>query len=546
MTENSFPRVAYFCMEYGLDEKFKIYAGGLGILAGDILKTARELDYPLVGIGILWRRGYTSQYIGEDNCPYDKFPANDYMYDYLEDTGVTFNLNIEGQITKIKVWKLDRLNNAPLYLLDTNLPENGETKKFTERLYAGNKHERIAQEMILGIGGIKALRELNIEPDVYHFNEGHAVLAGTELIRELMKEGWSFSEAWEEIREKIVFTTHTPVREGNEEHSLDLLQQLGAFNGLSRQQMRNIGGSPFNMTVAGLRLARDANGVAILHGETSRKMWANINNRAPIRAITNGINRSTWTSKKIITAYHNEKGLEKAHLELKQELLDFINQKTGKNLAQDKLLIGFARRAATYKRPDLIFRRPEVIEPLLEEGKLQLVFAGKAHPGDEKGKNIIAHLVHMSKKFPDSVVFLENYDMKIGKLMTSGVDVWLNNPRKPLEASGTSGMKAAMNGVLNFSILDGWWPEICDHGVNGWQFGDGYMGENQDQHDLNHLYQVLLEEIIPCYYGDKSRWLKIMRNSIRTTINRYSATRMLEDYYQEMYIESNDMVKNIV
>lgn len=527
------PRVAYFCMEYGLHEDFKIYSGGLGILAGDILKAARDGDYPLIGVGILWSQGYTTQLISEDGKPYDCYP--EYNYDFLEDTGVSVKVRIRGRQVTCKVWKCNKFNNAPLYLLDTNLPENAD-RLITGQLYGWFSEERIAQEMVLGIGGVRALRALGIKVDLYHFNDSHPVLAGTELIRRKMdEEGLAFNEAWERTRQEIVFTTHTPVVAGNEVHEHELLQYMGAYNGLTYGQMLKLGGEPFSMTVAGLRLSRRANAVAELHGVTAREMWKDVTGAAEIIAITNGVHNGTWQDERIARAYREKSDLWAPHQEAKRELFEAIYRLNGVKLNEATLTIGFARRAAPYKRSDLIFKKPEQILPLLKAGKLQLIFSGKAHPNDQAGKKIVSILYQMSRLYPESVVFLQNYDMKIGRLLTRGCDVWLNNPRRPMEASGTSGMKAAMNGVLNLSILDGWWPEGCRHGVNGWQIGDGYQGEDQDLADAESLYRVLLGEVIPTYYDNHSKWVEMMRASIGMSQWRFSAARMVKDYYDYLY-----------
>lgn len=529
------PNVAYFCMEYGLDKDMRIYAGGLGILAGDMLKAAKELGKPMIGIGLLWRQGYTRQLIGENGMPYDAYHNNDYIYKVVKDTGITVTIKIKNEDVICKVWILDKYNNVPLYLLDTNHKDNNN-KWITGQLYGWFAEERIAQELVLGIGGIKLIRKLGLDIDIYHFNEGHAVFAGIELIREKMdEEKLSFDEALEEVREKIVFTTHTPIKEGNEEHSLDSIRYIGGFNGLTLEQMVKIGDAPFNMTVAGLRLSKVANAVAELHGVTARKMWKDVKDAAIIKAITNGVHHKTWVDERMIKAYRNKEKLWPVHQVLKEELIEYIYKKTGVTLKKDKLLIGFARRAAPYKRSDLIFSKPEIIGPYLKEGKIQIVFSGKAHPLDDIGKKIVAHLVKMSKKYPDSVVFLEDYNMEIGAKLSRGVDLWLNNPRRPKEASGTSGMKAAMNGVLNLSTLDGWWPEACEDGVNGWQFGDGYEGKDQDKHDLKALYNVLLNEVVPTYYNKQDKWEEMMTASIKSTYERFSAKNMLRRYYNEIY-----------
>ncbi len=530
------PKVAYFCMEYGLDSSFKTYAGGLGILAGDYLKGAKDHGFPIVGIGIKWKQGYTDQMIGKDNWPYDSY--HNYQYDFLKDTGVKVNVWIRNRNVACKVWLVDQFGNAPLYLLDTDLPEN-EDQWITGQLYGWFGEERIAQEMVLGIGGIRALRSLNIPVDVYHFNEGHAVFAGFELIREKLEKGFSYEDAVAASRNQIVFTTHTPVVEGNESHYLDRMMYMGANNGLSQEKLMEIGGNPFNMTVAALRFSRITNAVADLHCRTANQMWCQVDRCSRIIGITNAIHLPTWVDSNMLKAAAGEGDLWRNHQNNKQNLISFIKERNKVELNPEVLLIGFSRRAANYKRSGFIFSDPDVITPLLEERKIQIVFSGKAHPLDDSGKRSIENLVNMSQRFPQSVVFLENYDMTIGKMLTRGSDVWLNNPRRPKEASGTSGMKAAMNGVLNLSILDGWWPEACDHGINGWQFGDGFESHSefdQDAHDLWALYRVLREEIIPTYYNNHEKWVQMMRESINSTNEVFAVRRMLEEYYQKMYI----------
>ena len=528
-------KVAYFCMEFGLHEDFRIYSGGLGILAGDILKAAKDLETQMVGVGILWRQGYVEQTIGKDGKTVDSYPA--YSYDFLKDTGVKVTVNIREREVVCKVWECTEYGNVPLYLLDTNLTENADAL-LTGQLYGWFQEERVAQEMILSIGGVRALEKLGIDVDIYHFNDSHPVLAGTELIKKLMKEeGISFKEAWKKVRQKIIFTTHTPVVAGNEVHSHRVLEYMGAYNGLTYEQMKELGGDPFSMTVAGLRLSRKANGVAKLHGETAKKMWDYVEGSSEIIAITNGVHNKTWQDDRIIKAFEEGSDLWEPHMKLKRELFEEIYKRNGVKLDENVLTIGFARRAAPYKRSDLIFRNKEVIEKLLSGNRLQIVFAGKAHPNDLVGKEIIANLYEMSKKYAGSIVFLQNYDMKIGKIITRGCDIWLNNPIRPMEASGTSGMKAAMNGVLNCSVLDGWWPEGCEHGVTGWQIGDGYEGPDADRVDSESLYKVLLNEIIPTYYNDRQKWKEMMRNSIEMSHWNFSAERMVSDYYEKMYEE---------
>ncbi|CAN5476035.1 alpha-glucan family phosphorylase [soil metagenome] len=535
---DSLPRVAYFCMEYGLDDRLKIYAGGLGILAGDHLKGAHDMGAHLVGIGIKWKQGYGRQIIDEDGQPAVVF--TDVRYDdLLEDTGVEVTVTIQREDVRIKVWKVDRFGNAPLYLLDANLPDNPHAWT-TSQLYGGLGEVRVAQEIILGVGGVRALRALGIDVDVYHFNEGHALLAAFELIREKRDNGMSYEDAFAATREEVVFTTHTPVVAGNESHPIERLQYLGADLGLTAEQLENIGGSPFGMTVGALRLARKANAVAQLHGETANKMWAHVEGRPEIIAITNCIHPQTWVDGEMLRLAEGDSDDElwERHQANKRDLITLVRERTSVELKEDVLLIGFARRAVAYKRPPLIFSDPERIAPLLRNGRLQLLFSGKAHLMDEYGKALISELVVMQDRYPGSVVFLEDYAMHIGKLMTRGSDVWLNNPRRPQEASGTSGMKAAMNGVLNASVLDGWWPEACQDGVNGWDIGGGFESDNLaelDHHDREALYDVVLNKIVPTYYDHPTKWRAMMLASIESTRDRFSTDRMLPEYYERLY-----------
>ena len=537
MSSTTHPRVAYFCMEYALESSFKMYAGGLGILAGDYLKGARDHNFPIVGIGIKWKQGYTDQRLSPAGFPVDSYPI--YEYPYLKDTGVMVTVNIRKRDVKCKVWLCDKFKNAPLYLLDTDVPGN-EDNWITGQLYGWFGEERIAQEMVLGIGGIRALRALKIPIDVYHFNEGHALFAGFELVREKIKKGKAFDQAVAASRNEIVFTTHTPVVQGNESHYIDRLLYMGADNGVfNKSQLKQLGGSPFNMTVGALRLSRKSNAVAQLHAVTANKMWEHVKDRSEIIGITNAIHLPTWVDGRVVTAAKNPSGeIWKLHQENKKNLIGFIRERTGVKLKQDSLLIGFSRRAVPYKRSDFIFSDRSKVDKLFKSGKLQIVFSGKAHPLDDGGKRIVANIVALTKRYPDSVVFLENYDMTIGSMLVRGADVWLNNPRRPQEASGTSGMKAAMNGVLNLSILDGWWPEACIHGVNGWQIGDGYENKSEkklDVHDQKSLYKVLLDEVIPTYYDDKKKWVEMMKQSVITTHKPFAVKRMLEEYYENLY-----------
>ena len=521
------PHVAYFCMEYGLHESFPIYSGGLGILAGDFIKAAKDLNMPMVAVGLLWARGYCVQRIGADGRPYEEFPG--YTADWLQDTNVRVRVRVRGQEVQCRVWVTDKFGHCPLFLID---PIKHEDRWITHRLYEAGTDTRIAQEMLLGIGGLRALGWLGYNVHTYHFNEGHAVFAGIEMIADAMQGGMQFPQAWELVRKKIVFTTHTPVKAGNEEHQLKDLRRMGACLELSGAEMRAIGGDPFNMTVAGLRLAHKANAVAQLHGETAREMWANVTGACPIGAITNGVHQPTWQTKSIRKAGSDPDKVWEAHVANKLALLEAIEERTGFELDPDALLVGFARRAASYKRSDLILRDEARLAKLLEQDNVRVVFAGKAHPDDATGRNIVARLVQGARKHPGKVLFLENYDMALGRLLTSGCDVWLNNPIRPLEASGTSGMKAAMNGCLNVSILDGWWPEGCEDGVNGWAIGKGEPGD--DLRDLEALYDTLSNRVIPAWH-DRETWKKMMVASIEMSTKQFSTDRMMREYFEQLY-----------
>ncbi|HYY06846.1 MAG TPA: alpha-glucan family phosphorylase [Candidatus Limnocylindria bacterium] len=519
--------VAYFCMEFGLHEEFPIYAGGLGILAGDFLKAARDLGLPVVGVGLRWARGYSRQRIGDDGAPVDEFP--EYSADFLADTGARVRVRVAGREVEARVWRTERWGNAPLLLLE---PVAAEDRWITHRLYEPTLDRRVAQEILLGVGGVRALAALGLDVDAYHFNEGHAVFAGVAMIAERMAAGAGFRAAWDAVRERIVFTTHTPVPAGNEVHPLGELRRLGACCDLGDDEMRTIGGDAFNMTVAGLRLSRRANAVSALHGEVSRAMWHDVEGASEILAITNGVHVPTWQDARIRDARGAADRLWAAHQMLKRELLAAVAERTGVHLRPDVLTLGFARRAAGYKRADLIFADPARIEPLLAGRRVQLVFAGKAHPDDGDGRRLVAALVAMARRWPGAVVFVPDYDMGLARRLTRGADVWLNNPRRPLEACGTSGMKAALNGVLNFSVPDGWWPEACRHGENGWAIGDG--SDTDQGRELDALYDTLEREILPAW-ADRARWLAMMAASIATVEERFSAERMVREYFARLY-----------
>jgi starch phosphorylase len=531
-------------MEYGLDPSFPIYAGGLGILAGDHMKSAGDLHVPLIGLGLFWEEGYTRQVVNSEGVVEDQYPKT--SRDALRRVDARVEVTVRGKRIPLRVWQVDRFITSTLYLLE---PERHEDRWITQRLYGGGAEDRLAQEIVLGVGGVRLLAALGVQVDVYHFNEGHAVFAGLELLRQERFGGGSLVERMGKLRSHVVFTTHTPVPAGNEVHPLDMMRKLDADLGFTDAELERIGGTPFSMTVAGLRLARLANGVAELHGETARAMWKDVEGAAPIISITNGVHAPTWQDARIRAALVVDKARDRqdaelwaAHQAMKHELLAEVHARTGKQLAPDRLVIGFARRAAAYKRADLILGDERGLARLIDHG-VQIVYSGKAHPRDHAGKALVGRLVAAAKQHPSAIVFLENYDMRVGALMTRGADVWLNNPRRPLEASGTSGMKAAMNGVPNVSILDGWWPEGCEHGVTGWKIGDPDPKDDPfdekdearvDLRDRDLLYQLLDRDVLPAY-ADRARWLSVMRASIAMAQWRFSSDRMIEDYVARVY-----------
>jgi starch phosphorylase len=531
-------------MEFGLDPSFPVYAGGLGILAGDHMKSAGDLHAPVTGIGLFWDEGYTRQLIGSGGAIEDQYPKT--PRDALRRIDARVEVTVRGKRVPLRVWRVDRYVTSTLYLLE---PERDEDRWITHRLYGGGVEDRLAQEVLLGVGGVRLLTALGERIDVYHFNEGHAVFAGLELLRQHTFGSGTLEERLDKLRSHVVFTTHTPVPAGNEVHDLDLMRKMGADLGFTDPELELIGGDPFSMTVAGLRLARIANGVAELHGETAREMWKHVEGAAPIISVTNGVHAPTWQDARVRAALVAEKARDRqdaelwaAHQAMKHELVAEVAERTGTKLSADRLLIGFARRAATYKRADLILSDDKVLRKLLDHG-IQIVYAGKAHPRDLQGKALVGRIIDAAKKHPAHIVFLENYDMRLGAIMTRGADVWLNNPRRPLEASGTSGMKAAMNGVPNLSILDGWWPEGCEHGVTGWKIGDPDPEDDPfdekdearvDRRDRDLLHHVLEREVLPAY-ADRARWISIMRASIAMSQWRFSSDRMIEDYVAKIY-----------
>ncbi|MEE2755220.1 MAG: 4-alpha-glucanotransferase [Myxococcota bacterium] len=525
-------RIAYFCMEYGISAELPIYSGGLGVLAGDIVKAASDQNRDFIAIGMLWGEGYFVQDIDSEGRQLPRYIPTPRTR--LRPTGVTVNVKIGSANVAVTAWRVLHLGSVELLLLE---PIDEEHRWITQRLYGGSSYDRVAQEVLLGVGGVRVLRALGIPIDVYHFNEGHALFAGFELVREFMEKGQSFEEAIASSRKQTIFTTHTPVPAGNEVHPLQLLFDVGAHvDAFSWEQLKEIGGDPFQMTPAALRLCRQANAVAELHGETAREMWKDIEGAAPIVAITNGVHMGTWQDP--VLAGHSRRGhgeaLWERHQLLKQQLIDEIKTRLGVTMDVDVPLIGFARRAATYKRATLLLRDRQWLHSMLAEKKVQFVFAGKAHPHDVFGQALIQELVKTGQEYPGQVVFIPNYDMNLGALLTRGCDVWLNNPIRPKEASGTSGMKAAANGVLNLSILDGWWAEGCQHGLNGWGVGAPPEGVDADQHDYDALRTLIEQDVLPAYSNTAS-WVEMMQTSISSSQVQFSSNRCVQRYFDELY-----------
>ena len=569
--------VAYFSTEFGLDESLPIYSGGLGILAGDHLKSASDLGVPLVAVGLFYREGYFRQQLDESDWQGERYPENDPTLLPLtpQDAHVTVELaDDDGVLTPVRahVWRV-QVGRVPLYLLDTDVDDNVDwARRITDRLYGGDRRHRLRQELVLGVGGVRALRALGLDPAVFHMNEGHSAFLQLERLRELVEEaGLRRDAAVERLRASTVFTTHTPVPAGNEIFDAVLVEQnvapLVQRCGYSWDEFVALGrtgssDNAFGLTPFALRTSSYANGVSALHGEVSREMWHSLwpgrsIDDVPIGSVTNGVHARTWITDELgrllgLEEYTGTPDFARvydlpadelwhAHTEAKMRLLAGLAARNGTRFDPDALTIGFARRFATYKRADLLFSDADRLARLLADSErpLQIVLAGKAHPADEGGKALIqklARFVH-DPRSAGRVAFIEDYEMAIARLLVQGVDVWLNNPRRPLEASGTSGMKAALNGVVNCSILDGWWVEGYSPDT-GFAIGGDWIASDdtaQDATDAAALYDVLEREVIPAYY-DRSRWLELMRNSIAQLGARFNTNRMLIEYVETMYI----------
>ncbi len=602
--------VAYFSAEFGIHESLPIYSGGLGVLSGDHIKSASGLGLPMVGIGLFYGQGYFRQHLDEQGLQQEEYQDTKVENTPLEPAraadGKPLSIRIatrDGELFA-KVWQV-QVGRVSLYLLDSNVEGNRpEDRELTSRLYGGDERTRVRQELLLGVGGVKALRALGITPGVYHLNEGHSAFGPLEVIRERMQDqGLDFDDALREVAQQTVFTTHTPVPAGHdrfdgslvEEHLGPLRDQLGIsyeqLMGLGRVEPQNEHES-FCMTVVGLKLSRRANAVSALHGHVSRRMWAHlwpwrVEEEIPIGHITNGVHIPSWLAWQMQQLYDRnftadwflrmgepdvwksirnvDPGeLWETHNALKNLMVQFVRRRLSRQcrrrgeseeaveaartvLDPNHLTVGFARRFATYKRANLLLHDLDRLLALMgdTERPIQIVFAGKAHPKDEPGKQLIQRIVNTrhDSRFNGRIVFVEDYDINVCRHLVQGVDVWLNNPRRPLEASGTSGQKAVLNGALNLSVLDGWWAEAYD-GSNGFAIGNGMAhvsDEVTDQRDAESLLTALEDEVIPMFYdrdvdGLPRRWIKRMMNSISTLAWRFSAHRMVADYSTTCYV----------
>lgn len=542
-------RIAYFSMGSGIYNDMRTYGGGLELLAGDMIWEVIDQNgkFPMYFFHILWKKGYSQQHLTENGDVIDEDPSVNNWQDYVEDTGKKVYVTIYNRKVWLKIWKLKA---GPVYYLDAELEENGDFANITNHLYGGSwdndEKERIAQEIVLGVGGVRAIEALELEVDGYHYNDGHPAFAGLELISQRMElykasnidmtDEEMFERAWKHVKARTAFTTHTNVPAGNESHSVDLMMEIGANVGLTKEQVVRIGGNPFGMTVASLKLSSMANGVSRIQVLAAKDMWHWVENAPNIIAITNGVNKRRWQDTRIANAFecNDVLALREAHEKCKSELIAMIKERSGIEFDQNKIIITFARRATEYKRWNLIFRERERFEFLIKECGIQLVFAGKAHRKDVQGKGFITEIYQLSKMYPQNIVFLEGYDIDLAKILVRGSDIWLNNPRVPLEACGTSGMKAAINGTLNLSTLDGWWREAAIDEVNGWNIGDGATdGGFQDEKDAKSLMHVLKYKVIPVYQ-DRRTWNNMMFASI-VTANQYTTGRMVEEYYTNLY-----------
>ena len=531
-------RIAYFSMEFAVHQPLKIYSGGLGFLSGSHLRSAYELRQNMIAVGILWKYGYYDQARNQDQTLQVTWMEK--QYSFLEDTGLKFQITIHDHPVWVKVWYLnpETFKSAPLFLLSTDLPENDYVSQtITHRLYDANVATKVAQFILLGVGGAKLMDELGFNPELYHLNEAHGVSSVFYLYKK-------FGNV-EDVRKRLVFTTHTPEEAGNEKHDIFLCQKMSYFCGLSIDEVRKLTGlkdDQFNHSLVALRFAKLSNGVSQLHGEVSRHMWAKYDNICPIIAITNAQNWRYWSDKQLYRASEegNDTWWDDRKKYLKRRAFEIVADQTGKLYDPNVFTIVWARRFAGYKRAELITRDRERFEKLLSNKKypVQIIWAGKPYPMDYPAINDFNNLVHLSRNYKN-VAVLVGYELTLSKRMKQAGDVWLNNPRVPREASGTSGMTAAMNGAVNFSTDDGWIPEFINHGNNGFVVPKADYAkmsvQEQDDYDLNKLYDILEKEILPMYYENYDTWRQICKNGMRDVRFRFDAGRMAHEYYDQLY-----------
>lgn len=531
-------KVAYFSMEFAVHQPLKIYSGGLGFLSGSHLRSAYELRQNMIGIGILWKYGYYDQARNQDQTLQVTWMEK--QYSFLEDTGIKFQIIIHDHPVWVKVWYLnpETFKTAPLFLLSTDLPENDYiSQTITHRLYDANVATKVAQFILLGVGGAKLVDEIGFNADLYHLNEAHGVSSVFYLYKKYGNV--------EDVRKRLVFTTHTPEEAGNEKHDIHLCQKMSYFCGLSIDEVRQLTGlkdDQFNHSLVALRFARLANGVSQLHGEVSRTMWSRYENICPIISITNAQNWRYWADKQLYRASEeaNDTWWDDRKKYLKKRAFEIVADQTGKLYDPNVFTIVWARRFAGYKRAELITRDKARFEALLNNKKypVQIIWAGKPYPMDYPAINEFNNLVHLSRNYKNVAVLI-GYELTLSKRMKQAADIWLNNPRVPREASGTSGMTAAMNGAVNFSTDDGWIPEFVNHGNNGFVVPKADYSrmsvQQQDDYDLEKLYDIFEKEILPLYYDNYETWRQVCKNGMRDVRFRFDAGRMADEYYNLLY-----------
>ena len=553
-------KIAYFSMEICVDARIPTYSGGLGVLAGDMIQSSADLAVPLVGVTLLYKKGYLCQKVGKEGIQ-QELPEEWNPQDYMELLPNKILIEIEGRKVWVQAWFfcIKGLDNycIPVFFLDTDLPENSVyDRSLSDFLYGGDRRYRLAQEIVLGIGGVRMLRAQGYDNiSKYHMNEGHASLLTLELLDHYnnQQEKWSNSTI-EKIKKLCIFTTHTPVPAGMDQFSYELVEKV-LRSPIPISLLKELGGKErLNMTALALNLSHYINGVAKRHGDVSQEMFPGYH----IDSITNGIHSATWVClhfqklyDRYIPGWRNDSfslryalsipdmEVWQAHQEAKKILIDSIFQETGVQLDPEVLTIGFARRATAYKRADLIFYDiNRLVDISRKHGKIQLVFSGKAHPKDDPGKKLIQKIIQVSQQLRGEieVIYLENYDINLAKKMVSGVDLWLNTPKKPQEASGTSGMKTAHNGIPSLSILDGWWIEGCIEGFTGWSIGSAPDIESSDQEDAASLYDKLQNIVIPTYYKNRGKWINVMRHCVAMNASFFNTQRMVLQYALHAYL----------